>query len=365
MTNQHSGMRNFLIFFILVNFLSVTQLLAQDQCTVSLNEAEDKYDQGRLYEIPEMLQSCLSEGFSKEQKIRAYRLLTLTYLLLDYYEEADKTYLELLKLSPEYTTNEELDPMELINHSEKFTTKPIFYLTLGKVGVNYSFANVLLDYSLSSSNNNSSKYSSNFGFDLGLGAEMVLIQNLHIAAEIYYSRKSVHLKDTHWDFYTTNMDIVHSDIEVPIMLKYNFFRGKVNPFVLGGVKPEFLLGSSIQKIEGVYLAESEDDPGNFEEYPARLREKINTNEMRNRFNYSMFLGAGLNYKIGLNYIVFEARYAMGMLNVTNVKNRWREDFTDGRDLKFPPGQVNDDFKLNSLSVLIGFVKPLYKPRKIK
>ena len=77
------------------------------------------------------------------------------------------------------------------------------------------------------------------------------------------------------------------------------------------------------------------------------------------------MGGGINYKIGLNYIVFEARYSLGMLNVTNTKNRWREDIIEGRELKFPSGHVDDDYKINNLSFFVGFVKPLYKPRKIK
>ena len=245
-------MRNFLIFFILIIFNPAIIVFAQDQCAETLSEAEDKYDQGRLYEIPEMIQSCLVEGFSKEEKVRAYRLLTLTYLFLDYYEEADSSYLKLLKLSPEYNTNDELDPMELINHHEKFTTKPIYYLTLGKLGFNISQSNVLLDYSLSQSHDGSEKYSSSMGFHAGFGAEMVIYNNLHLSGELFLTRKSLHLTDRHWDFYSTNMDIVHVGLELPIMLKYNFFKGKVNPFISAGISPEFLIESSMQNIQGSY-----------------------------------------------------------------------------------------------------------------
>ncbi|MCK5372151.1 MAG: PorT family protein [Cyclobacteriaceae bacterium] len=346
-------------FLLFVFLISTIPAFAQDQCAISLSEAEDKYDQGHLYEIPGIIQSCLNEGFTKEEKVRAYRLLTLSYLFLNYYEEADKSYLELLKLSPEFKTNDELDPMEIINLHDKYTTKPIFYLTYGKIGFNYSYANVLLDYSISQSDNKSAKYSSVPGFQLGLGAEMVIYQNLHLSGEIFVSRKSLHFTDTHWDFYTTNMDIIHTDIELPIMLKYNFFRGVVNPFVSAGVSPAFLAESSIQNIEGVYRDEEDG------EFPVQPRPEIGTGKMKNRFNYSILFGGGVNYKIGLTYLVFEARYSIGMLNVTDVKKRWREDFTEGRDLKFPTGHIDDDFKINNFSFLIGFVRPLYKPRKIK
>ncbi len=355
-------MRNFFICVIFFLAYSANSVFAQDQCEIALSQAEGKYKQGRLYEIPEMLQECINDGFTKEEKIRAYRLLTLTYLFLDYYSEADKTYLELLRLSPEYTTNEELDPMEIINFHEKFTTKPIFYL-MGKIGFNFSFADVLLDYSISQSFNGSHNYSIVPGFQGGFGAEMVLYQNLHISGEFFIKKSSLHLSDTHWDYYSTDMDISHTEFELPIMLKYNFFRGKINPFISAGISPSFLTKSATQNIEGAYKVTNED--GTIENFPVQPRPKIVTTSMKNRFNYAALFGGGINYKIGLNYLVIEARYAMGMLNVTDIKDRMLDDTAEARELKFPTGQIDDDFKINNLSFFIGFVKPLYKPRKIK
>lgn len=357
-------MRIYLPCLILLFFTTANSVFAQDQCEIALSEAEDQYEQGKLYEIPGLIKSCIESGFTKEEKVRAYRLLTLTYLFLDYHGKADSTYLELLKLSPEFETNEELDPMEIISHDDKFTTKPIYYLTLAKIGVNFSYANVLLDYSISQSMDNSDKYGSLVGFNIGVGGEMVVYKNFHLGAELFFSRKNLHLTDTHWDFYTTNMDIIHNELELPIMLKYNFFRGKVNPFVSAGVSPSFLVESTVQNIEGVYRVSGvEGEPD--EEFPVQPRPEIGTTKMKNRFNYSFLLGAGINYKIGLNYFVLEARYSKGMLNVTDEKKRWREDLPEARDLKFPTGHVDDDFKLNNISFFIGFVRPLYKPRKIK
>ena len=176
-------------------------------------------------------------------------------------------------------------------------------------------------------------------------------------------RSNIHLSDTHWGFYTTDMDISHNEFELPIMLKYNFFRGKVNPFVSAGISPGLLTKSATQNIEGVYQVTNED--GTIEEFPVQPRPKIGTTNMKNRFNYSALVGGGINYKIGLNYVVFEARYSMGMLNVTDIKDRMLDDSIEARELKFPTGQIDDDFKIDNLSFFIGFVKPLYKPRKIK
>lgn len=350
--------KNILIAFTLLFAAYANSSFAQDQCALVLNEAEDRYEQGKLYEIPEMIQHCLDKGFSKEQKIQAYRLLTLTYLFLDYGAEADSAYLQLLKLAPEYAANDRLDPMEMINHHKSFTTKPKYFIGLGKVGINFSFVNVLTDYSMSQSDNGTSNYSSVPGFHVGFGGEMEIHKNLHLAVELLYSHRSVHLKDTHWEFYSTNLDITHQDIELPIMLKYNFGGQKIYPFVSAGVSPSYLIQSSIQNIEGTYTREGED-------FSLQPLSQIKTVELKNRFNYSVLFGGGISYKFGLNYLVIETRYNVGMLNVTDPQNRWREDIKVGRDLKFPTGHVDDDFRLNNLSFFVGVVKPLYKPRKIQ
>ncbi len=354
-------MRIFLI--IAIFFTVVLRTSAQDECAVALNEAQDKYELGRLYEIPELINPCIENGFSKEQKITAYRLLTLTYLFLNYFDEADKSYLELLKLSPEYNVNDELDPMEIINHHNKFTTKPQFYLNLLKFGFNLSYANVMTDYSLSRSADGSDRFSTVPGFHAGFGAEMVLFQDLHLCGEFLISHKSIHQTDTHWEFYTTNMDITQTQIEIPILLKYNFRLGKINPFVEAGISPSYIYNSSIQNIEGIYVDSTENNE--LEEFPVQPRPEISTTKLTKNFNYSAVLGAGINYKIGLNYLSIELRYSMEMLNATIPRDRWREDFSEARDLKFPTGYVADDYKLNNISFLVGFVKPLYKPRKLK
>jgi hypothetical protein len=352
------------LFFIFSTAVLALPLQGQNQCAEAISAAEDKYQEGKLYDIPPILSECLENGFTKEEKVRAYRLLTLSYLFLDYEKEADESYLKLLSLSPEYKVNEETDPSELINHHYKFTTKPIFYLNPLKIGFNFSMVNVTNEYSLSSPISSPDKYSTEFGFDAGFGAEMVLYQNLHLAAEFLITGETFHQQSTHWGFYITNMDYSFVKFQIPIMLKYNFFRGKINPFALAGVSPVYVSKTSIKNLEGVYRVAT-DVVGEYEEFPVQPRPPITTTALRTQFNYSLLFGGGINYKIGLNYLVFEARYNFGMMNMVKTENRWREDFTEGRELKFPSGHVDDDFKLNNISFFVGFVKPLYKPRKIK
>jgi hypothetical protein len=97
-----------------------------------------------------MLKPCIDKGFSREQRQRAYLLLTQTYLLLDDPISAEDSYLKVLKANPEYTTDAARDPIEVVYLSKKFTAAPIFSL-FAKLGPNVSIARVIHDIDLTSS----------------------------------------------------------------------------------------------------------------------------------------------------------------------------------------------------------------------
>src|SRR5688500_5368778 len=57
---------------------------AQSTCAQTLRLAQSIYDQGRLHELPQLLDNCLKENqFNDEEKVNAYKLLTLTYIYLE------------------------------------------------------------------------------------------------------------------------------------------------------------------------------------------------------------------------------------------------------------------------------------------
>ena len=56
---------------------------AQESCTQKLRNARNAYQEGKLSSLPTTLQSCIDNGFNKEEKIEALRLVTLAFL----YEE--------------------------------------------------------------------------------------------------------------------------------------------------------------------------------------------------------------------------------------------------------------------------------------
>ncbi len=307
------------------------------------------------------MDKCLKGGFSKEEKLRAYRLLTITYLYLDYPDKADKSYLKLLGLSPEYAPSPENDPAELVNHHKNFTTRPFLYLSL-RAGPNFTKPSVLLEYSATAAGEGSKNYDMKGGFQFGAGIEYAFSRHIRLETGFYMSRKSYEVSNFQMDFYQTNIREVRSDWEIPLGLKVVLWESKISPFVIGGVTPQLLTRSTLTNLNGAYYRDIELS----DQQPIKSSPDIRADELRRSINYSIFGGAGIHYKIGLNYLVFEARYAIGMYNAVDPEARHRQDIEGAKTLKFYPWlHVDDDFRLNSLMFNVGFVYPIYVPRKIK
>jgi len=118
-------MRYSIVGLLIILFSS--QGFAQgNNCEETLNTAAEEFAAGRFYGIPAMLKPCLDKGFSREQRQRAYLLLTQTYLLLEDPVAAEASYLEVLKANPEFVADPARDPIDLVYLSKKFTAAPVF-----------------------------------------------------------------------------------------------------------------------------------------------------------------------------------------------------------------------------------------------
>lgn len=353
-------MKKNLLFLLFFSCLLMSKIHAQNFCGQKLNEAEDKFEQGRFYEIPDILSLCLNNGFTKEEKIRAYRLLTITYLYLNNRAKADENYLALLELSPEFKINEETDPRELINHHKKFTTSPFVYLSI-KAGGNISDYFIMNDYSLTSGNNGFEKIMRSVGYSFNIGAELTLSEYLNFGVEGSFTTKSFEYSNfqlfeiNQEKGLQTSLKQVYSAIELPLYVKYSFYQqNKLSPFLLGGVAPSYLImANSVKQTARIVGEQISTDYPNYE-----------IGNARRKFNYSLLAGAGVKYKVGINYLTLGVRYQMTMLNYVNRNERYDTSLGAGESYRFGLLYVDDDFKLNNLSVMFGFVYPIYKPRKI-
>ena len=63
---------------------------SQTNCSQVLVDAQNMFEDGKINEIPEFLDPCLTDGFTKEEKIEAYKLLSMVYTFMDEDENADQ-----------------------------------------------------------------------------------------------------------------------------------------------------------------------------------------------------------------------------------------------------------------------------------
>lgn len=349
---------------LIVGFLvscSLTSGFAQNtDCLQTLARANDEFTAGRFFGIPALLKSCLDNGFTNEQKVQAYQLLTQAYLILDDPIAAEDSYLKLLKADPEFVASPDKDPIDIVYLSKKFTATPIFTPHF-RVGTNVSFVRTIYEvntegYPVSRKNNIRP------GFSAGVGLDWNINDNISIAGELNFGSKS---------FKATRSAISTDDIQesierqtwldVPLYVKYRDDFGKIRPFGYAGFAFNFLFSSKVElRTENRSPLLSETGSQVTTEGP---NEKIGYK--RNLLNRSLLIGGGTYYKIGRDFLFADVRYMAGMTNLADENEIY---YNKDGSLASTIGRyrwVGDYFRLDNLSFSIGYVKPIYNPRKIK
>jgi len=149
---------------------------------------------------------------------------------------------------------------------------------------------------------------------------------------------------------------------VPLTIRYTHGVGKVRPYGYAGYSANFLLRD--KGIINVYNRDTR--PSTSEDASEELASaeaetpNLNLNDHRQRLNGSFLLGGGVKYKYKLDFFFVDVRYSFGIKNITNSENRFN-NYSEG--LPYP--YVDDDFRMDNFAVSVGYIRPFYKPRKLK
>lgn len=330
---------------------------AQDQCELTLNRASEEFNAGHFYSIPGLLKECLDQNQNQAWRERAYLLLAETYLLLEDPIGAEDSYLKLLRSNPEFVTREDLDPIDLVYLSKKFTATPIFSVH-GRIGPNISPVRVINDVTIGGEAFSRQKYSFRLGWQAAVGVDYHYTERISISAEINYAFTTFKYRNT--DLFGRSKDIVEFTdrqnwVTVPVLIRYSDITGRIRPYGFAGYSVNFLFSDhgnisvvNRDQKEGETALNAEDG-----ESPSLV-----LTDKRELFNRSVVLGGGVKFKQKLNYLFVEMRYAIGLTNVVNGANRYDEQTT-----RWP--YVDDDFRMDNLAISVGYIHPFYKPRKLK
>jgi hypothetical protein len=350
---------------IVMVLMGSVRVLAQGDtdCLTILSDAENEFASGRFYGIPTMLEDCLKGNrFSNEEKVRVNMLLTQVYLLTDNPGAADNSYLDLLKANPEFVPSD-LDPIDVIYLSKKFTSTPIFTPHF-KIGGNVTSQDIIYDQNvITTPDSTRARHRALPGWTVGGGVEWNIGDNLGVGVEGLLSQKR----------FRTDVDGLFSHdngvaeerqlwLDIPLYLRYNWHTGKIRPFVYAGGAINLLL---VSKVEESYNDRTEGVGDETDQVVPTAAPARNITYKRNFFNRSLVFGGGAKIKIGKDFILVDVRYMPGLSNVVNQKynNYASKDRTAIDPSMTQFAQIGDIFRVNNMSISFGYVRPLYNPRR--
>jgi len=350
-----------LAFIPLMAWSQVDSLATKKQttdCEASLALANGEFNAGRFFSLPSILKKCLDNGFTKEQKVRAYILLCQVYLINDNPSEAENSYLELLKADPEYIATPEKDPIDVVYLSQKFTTRPVFTPHF-KIGINTSFVSVI--HSSDQPDNGTSSYGLKPGYCFGGGLDWNMSDRLSLSADLVFSNRAF-VKTTENIFGRDTKEQIArlSWIDIPFYLKFQDYKGIFRPYGYAGYAIHV---SVLAKGKYSYFnIDPQGSEGEVSQFPTQGSDVVFTKN-QNLLNQSLVFGGGMKYKWGKNYLFADLRMQLGLSNVTDPsKIITSSDGTINSDaIKYTI--INDLYRLNSITLSFGYIIPVYNPRK--
>jgi hypothetical protein len=334
--------------------LAVPALLqAQTDCGTKIQEAQKLYDQGMIEEIPQMLAPCMENGFTRVQKIEAYKLIILSYLFDDNQFEAEKTMVEFLKKFPEYEIMPN-DPVEFVYLFESYRTTSVFSFGL-TAGINLTDPRIIQPWSVFDMSTVKLSNHMRTGFQVGAGMGRYISKKMLLNLEFLFSENQYSFTDELRVPLSGGNDGINSVVykeklykaELPLTLSYEFSARKVHYFLRTGASLATLTGVT-GAASRKYLEEAQPITGEMKDMTA----------YRTKILYSAIVGTGFRYKVPRGVLTLDLRVNLGLNNIVKPEERYRNQQMITRSY-----YVDDDFSLTTFSFSAGYYFSFYKPKK--
>ena len=359
-------------------FTLLTTIVYSQNCTQLLNQAEDDYEEGRLLGIPARITGCLdNHSFSKEEEVRARKLLALVYIFTDQEAQAEIAMINLLKVDPEHRLDPQVDPAELFFLYDQFRTEPIFRISF-KAGLNTSNVVVIEDYATNNllvhdnfyngttpdgddsytvpGDSSDVDYNANSTRDYHFWAELLFQKEVYEGVDVSSGvqfRTSSYSADSYVNQVNINNSIVNSQtyLRIPIQASYTLWSSNRDKILL----PYGFLGGSFDYLMKANLTGSRIG-GTTSTIQGEI-DLIETNQV-NRVNYSLTAGVGLKISFKTHFFTVEGRYDTGRRNYINGDERYTNS-----NYTFDLAYVEPALSLDFISVSLGYTLSIYRPKK--
>lgn len=339
------------LIFIILFILGTLTAVAQENCDQNLTEAKADYNNGNLYAIPGKLTECLENGFSKSEKVDAYKLLTLTYLNINQLEKARETLIKLLNIKTDFQVIQNVDPPELYSLYRKIDTDPIYFIGIN-VGINYNTTQILKAYTTETVEGSLKfNYKPLFSYQAGGRFILPLLDKLWLKAEVsFQNQRFEYLEETNNPKDTSTIDITYFSNNRGVNLNFSS-RSIINnykwkPFVEYGITGRYNLNTIFSE----YLGE------NSKSVNFTTIERIEMNEFRSNYNVGLDLSVGSMIKLGEHYgeIKFGAtKYLLNHATYSNDSERFSNTIGNA-------GETNDhDFNNLIYQLTLSYNVPFF------
>ena len=341
------------ILFLAMVILGIsTYAQEQEECSFTLEKAQKLFTEGKIRDIPTILSSCLEEGFTREERLSAYKLIILSYIADDNKDEAQRQMLTFLKRYPEYKLLP-TDPMEFQYLYETFNTLPVW--TIGLVGgLNYSSILLKQAYSTGNYDPGNIEYNrSGAGFSGGLRINRYITKEIDLNVELFMERNKFESGNPLYTDYTVYFDETDTRLLIPVSLTYTFTKVPyVQPYFRIGVAPGRMI-NSFATAQGIYSNVNQ---------PDKNGQDLTLTPDRTTFGFWGLAGAGLKYKIPRGFIILDCRYNKGFVNNVGETSRVSNQ---NPELLWKYNYIDNDFIVNNLQITLGYSFIFYKPEKKK
>lgn len=339
-----------LMLFAGASYQSWAQKAAPAQ---TLRLATSTYEQGRLHELEGILGNI--EGFSKEQQVAAYKLLTQAYIYLEEPKKADTTMLKLLATDNYFAINKEIDPAEFVALYNTFRTEPVFAVGL-KLGFGVVQPTVVTDFYITSGANSTGKYKVGSGILGGFFFEKKIFNKITFSPEILISTRAFSDETSLFENDLTNLpegsiktSYRQTWLDLNLVGQYKLGRNNslLNPYVGAGPAFSYNLNSFITPITTGLTEAAVSGPD------------ISISNSTKKLLYSFLVVGGFKYRIGEIFVGLEVRYQYGINIPINFDSR--TNYANVLDYGY---QLND-FKTSTATLAVNVSRPFFKPAKLK
>jgi hypothetical protein len=348
-------MKNF-IFSCCLIIIASNSWAQQASCAQTLRLATSTYEQGRLHELEGILANCLQNtesGFTKEERVAAYKLLTQAYIYLEEPAKADEAMLKLIQTDHYFQINKDVDPAEFVALYNTFRTREI-YRVGAKLGANATQPNVTNTIT-SVELGDDSEYKYGIAILFGGTVDVPINEKMTLHGDLLYLQKKFEIDLKVYPGVTaegTPVTLEFQGIEtqnwisLPISFEYKIMDKKFNPYIAGGISIDYLINAQM-KGERIRTNQTSIQETTFD-----------FNPMREKINLSALAAAGIKAKVSGGYFVAEVRYLYGITNVNSPETAY-----SNQKATWEQGYADSVFKLSSVSISGSYLVNIFKPKK--